>query len=191
MAVVRRIGIDPGHGGRDLGATRPGFIERDAVEMAAEVLHCYLVARDILPVHTRASGEDPWFFTRGVRTRNCAAVVSLHVNAHTSPAINGLEIYHWPGSKGGIGLANEIACRCPVGLVPSGRKECRIYSAKDDPRSDWLQRPRAVLRCHHPPAVLVELGYCSNPANRAYLQSGGLDAACVAIADAVVAWLAI
>jgi len=183
-----RVGIDPGHGGGDTGAAHGGYIERDLVNLAAEILHCYLVAHDVIPVHTRTAGENPWFITRGARTRSCDAVVSLHVNANDNPAINGLEIYHWPGSVVGKELANLIAVACPSELRPTDRGVCRIYEAVDssDKGKVWLQRPRSVMRYHRPPAVLVELGYITNAANRAYLANGGLDSSCRAITDALL-----
>jgi len=192
------IGIDPGHGDKDLGAVCGDsggvLVERETVERAAELLRDRLLDRGMSALLTRRVGSDPWFVTRGALTRGCAAVVSLHVNASRNPAANGMELYHWPQSTSGRALAVEIAACCPPALRPAGRIEgCRIIEASDDPSTtadDWKQRPRAVLRWHAPPAVLVELGYASHPGNRAYLLSEvGLLSAVTAVTDGVAEWV--
>lgn len=189
------IGIDPGHGAKDTGACVAGIAERDLVEEAAQFLHAYLSASSIKCLHTRTVGEDPPFVVRGWKTRQCDAVVSLHVNANVREQVDGMELYHWPNSKAGKALAGHIAVACPQRLKPTNRtgtRTPRIWSAADGPgaQDNWLQRPRAVMRWHRPPIVLVELGFLTNDDDREFLtRSGGLESAVICVADGLETWL--
>ena len=187
------VGIDPGHGWKNTGCVCDKLVERDRVEVTADILARCLEDRGIRSIKTRDRGKNPWFVTRGWRTRKCSAVVSIHINASSDDTTDGMELYYWPGSNRGRCLAEVIARRCPPELLPIGRKAgCRIYAATNKPsaKDDWLQRPRTVLRHHRPPAVLIELGYASNDRNRAYLMSKeGLEEVCWFVALAIDTWL--
>jgi N-acetylmuramoyl-L-alanine amidase len=94
--TVRRIVLDPGHGGKDPGAVWKGVHEKDLVldiaKKAAPVLRkmlgCeVLLTRDrdvFLPLEDR---------TAFANTHDADLFVSLHINAAPSHRLNGLETY--------------------------------------------------------------------------------------------------
>ena len=94
---VRRIVIDPGHGGKDPGAMAFGLKEKDIVLSVArktaeilEVRHNYevLLTRDsdtFLPLEER---------TAIANTQNADLFVSIHVNAHPQKSVKGVETFY-------------------------------------------------------------------------------------------------
>lgn len=94
---VKRIVLDPGHGGKDPGAMAFGFKEKNIVLKIAnklapvlrEQLGCeVLLTRDkdiFIPLEER---------TAIANTENADLFVSLHINAHPSDKVRGLETYY-------------------------------------------------------------------------------------------------
>lgn len=94
---VRKIVLDPGHGGKDPGAMAFGMKEKDIVLSIAKQLapiiekelHCeVLLTRDsdvFIPLEER---------TAIANTSNADLFVSLHINAHPSNKVRGLETYY-------------------------------------------------------------------------------------------------
>ena len=94
---VKKIVIDPGHGGKDPGAMAFGMKEKDIVLSIAKKLapilekelHCeVLLTRDqdvFIPLEER---------TAIANTKNADLFVSLHINAHSSAKVRGLETYY-------------------------------------------------------------------------------------------------
>lgn len=94
---VKKIIIDPGHGGKDPGAMAFGMKEKNIVlDIAKKLapilkkeLHCeVLLTRDhdiFIPLEER---------TAIANTENADLFISLHVNAHPSAKVRGLETYY-------------------------------------------------------------------------------------------------
>ncbi len=94
---VRKIILDPGHGGKDPGAMAFGLKEKDIVlDLATKLapilekeLHCQVILtrnQDVfIPLEER---------TAIANTQNGDLFVSLHVNAHPSAQVRGLETYY-------------------------------------------------------------------------------------------------
>lgn len=94
---IRKIVVDPGHGGKDPGASAFGLKEKDIVlqigkklapilaeETGAEVI----LTRDtdvFIPLEER---------TAIANTQAADLFISLHINAHPSPKVHGLETYY-------------------------------------------------------------------------------------------------
>ncbi|WP_159441238.1 N-acetylmuramoyl-L-alanine amidase [Desulfopila aestuarii] len=94
---VKRIVLDPGHGGKDPGALANGLQEKDIVLKFAQQLKpaiekeigCeVLLTRDI---DTFISLEER---TAIANTQNADLFISIHLNAHPSPKVRGLETYY-------------------------------------------------------------------------------------------------
>jgi N-acetylmuramoyl-L-alanine amidase len=166
--VGKRIVIDPGHGGPDTGVVvRDGVLRWTEADLAFD-----LAAR--LEGRLAAAGMRV-HLTRGPRAtavipdRDRARLaneldadlfISIHVDAHANPAAEGVATYHY-GSGGGVtstvGERLAALVRREI-VVRSGLLDCRTHS------KNW-----EVLRLTRMPAVRVEVGYLTSPADRARL----------------------
>lgn len=94
---VKKIVIDPGHGGKDPGAIAYNIKEKDIV---------LKIAKELVPVLQKTLGcevlltRDTDVFvpleerTAIANTENADLFISLHVNAHPSSKVRGLETYY-------------------------------------------------------------------------------------------------
>ena len=94
---VKKIVLDPGHGGKDPGAMAFGLKEKDIV---------LAVAKQLAPVLAKELGceviltrQDDTFLSLEERTaiantQNADLFISLHINAHSSAKVRGLETYY-------------------------------------------------------------------------------------------------
>lgn len=85
-------------------------------------------------------------------------VISLHANASANSKANGIETLHFPESKEGIKLASKVQNRL-------------IHRSK---ASDRGIKPRGnlyVLKNVSAPAILIELGFITNPQEEAKLHN--------------------
>jgi N-acetylmuramoyl-L-alanine amidase len=94
---VKKIVIDPGHGGKDPGAIAFGLKEKDIV---------LDIAKKLAPVIEKELGcevlltrDSDVFISLEERTaiansENADLFVSLHINAHTSANVRGIETYY-------------------------------------------------------------------------------------------------
>ncbi|PIE72849.1 MAG: hypothetical protein CSA20_05995 [Deltaproteobacteria bacterium] len=94
---VRTIVIDPGHGGKDPGATGHGIKEKDVVLKLAKQLAPILKKElDCEVILTRE--EDVYIpleeRTAIANTKGADLFLSLHVNAHPAENIRGMETYY-------------------------------------------------------------------------------------------------
>lgn len=93
---VQKIVIDPGHGGKDPGAMAFGMKEKDIVLAVAKKLATILRAETGTEVIL--TREEDVFIPLEERTAIANAndadlFISLHLNAHPSPKVRGLETY--------------------------------------------------------------------------------------------------
>ncbi|MGB3221232.1 MAG: N-acetylmuramoyl-L-alanine amidase [Desulforhopalus sp.] len=94
---VKKIVIDPGHGGKDPGAIAFGLKEKDIVLDIAQKLAPVLAKE--LGCEVLLTRESDVFISLEERTaiansENADLFVSLHVNAHTSANVRGIETYY-------------------------------------------------------------------------------------------------
>jgi N-acetylmuramoyl-L-alanine amidase len=94
---VRKIVIDPGHGGKDPGASAFGLKEKTIV---------LEIAKKLAPILAEQTGaeviltrDDDVFIpleerTAIANTNEADLFISLHINAHPSPKVHGLETYY-------------------------------------------------------------------------------------------------
>lgn len=94
---VRKIVIDPGHGGKDPGASAFGLKEKNIV---------LNIAKRLAPILKKKTGAEV-ILTRNTdkyipleertaiaNTNEADLFISLHINAHPSPKVHGLETYY-------------------------------------------------------------------------------------------------
>lgn len=94
---VRKIVLDPGHGGKDPGAMAFGLKEKDIVLDLAKRLTPIL--KKELGCEVILTRNNDTFIpleerTAIANTQNADLFVSLHINAHPSPKVRGLETYY-------------------------------------------------------------------------------------------------
>lgn len=178
-----RIVIDPGHGGADSGAVGPGGTREKDVNLAvAKLLAGYLqpvagikLTRDSDRRLGGSESDDLAERVRIAETWRADYFISLHCNA-ASPAARGVETYAYkPGGKG-----EQLARAVQAGLVKAtgcpdrGVKFAGYY----------------VLRKTSMPAILVEMGFISNPGEEKLLDDPAFqDRLARAIAWSTAGWL--
>lgn len=94
---VKKIVVDPGHGGKDPGAMAFGMKEKDIVLEIAKQLAPVL--KNQLGCEVILTRNDDSFIpleerTAIANTENADLFVSLHINAHPSSKVRGLETYY-------------------------------------------------------------------------------------------------
>lgn len=167
------IVIDAGHGGIDPGANRPGVLEKEINLEIALHLRDVLKSYDAKIILTRdtdveLSGLCDNEKVRGRYQRDLNArvemiqesdadlFVSVHANASSNPKRRGIVCYYAAKSEAGKKLAYAI------------QEQLRMIASichEAEPANFF------VLRHNKVPAVLVEVGFITNPEERALLQS--------------------
>jgi len=109
---VRRVCIDPGHGGKDPGAYRRGrYREKDLVLPVSRMLAAELRRRGLEVVMTRERdvfvelNERPAIAAR----KGADLFVSIHMNSIAKSWIRGVEIFYCDGKYDPMGLAAEAS----------------------------------------------------------------------------------
>ncbi|KJS01000.1 MAG: hypothetical protein VR68_05985 [Peptococcaceae bacterium BRH_c4a] len=159
--------VDPGHGGYDPGAVRGGVLEKEINLQIALKLKKYLEetgARVILTrcgdynlavagLHKReAHRYDLSKRLEMMRQSNACLFVSIHANCMYSRTSGGPEVFYHQQSEDGKMLAECI--QEELRSIPGVRKRlCKT--------SNYY-----VLHNAGKPAVLVEVGFISNPSER-------------------------
>ena len=157
--------IDPGHGGRDGGATALSDTpEKDLNLDIALALRDYLTAAGIDVIMTRAEdimlsdGEGGTNKTQDLRARlkiaqstENAVFVSIHMNSFPIEKYSGLQVYYSNGSEESLSLARAIQDKANETLCSGSNR--KVKNAGDD---IYLLNE---LQC---PAILVECGFLSN-----------------------------
>ncbi len=189
--------LDPGHGGAvETGAVGSnGLVERDLNLAVARRTSLVLAERGVTAVLTRTGDYRMPLATRaGIANRlEARAMVSIH---HNAPAGN-------PSTEPGTEIfvkQDDAESRRLGGTIYRS-----VFEALDRFDIDWQTAPDAgvlavindsgedsygMIRRPEMPAVLVELGYLANPAEaELFATDAYLEAASVALADGIEAWL--
>jgi len=160
--------LDIGHG-IDNPKAYAGFSEFDYNQRLAEAIIPVAIRNGFMPVLAQGFNKT----TVGLTSRynvydSCKVGFSLHVDAHSNLAVNGLSLYHWITSKSGKKLAETYAevfgeYETPIRLM-------KVDEADADP-SDGTYDNMGILRETAPPFILVEHGYKTNNSDRDYLST--------------------
>ncbi|RJQ25516.1 MAG: N-acetylmuramoyl-L-alanine amidase [Peptococcaceae bacterium] len=181
--------LDPGHGGRDPGATGPGGTrEKDVVLPIAKKLAEILTSAGIKVKLTRTDDSDVGLAER-VKISNAAGAdifISIHANAFTNPQAKGMEVWTARGQGAADPIAESIADAL-ITVFPDLVFRADVSDGDKDKEAGFY-----VLRWTDAPAVLVELAFISNPAEEALLKMPDYQAkAAGAIANGVLKHLGI
>jgi len=155
----KRIVLDPGHGGADRGATVGGVSEADLAWDLVRRLEGRMVATGMEALISRGPHACPPDADRAGFANEAGAdlFLSLHVDANSSAAAQGVAGFHFGTGNGttstvGEALAGFIQREI---VARTGMVDCRIH-----PKT-W-----EVLRLTRMPAVRTEIGYLTNPQDR-------------------------
>ena len=150
--VLPVVVIDPGHGGKDPGATGVnGVREKDVVLEVARELAQKLSKR--LPVIVKLTRADDSYLSLderiGLAPPGTALFLSLHANACGNPDARGVEVFYGDGAPARAALLGHrmmTALRIGVGEVRGHARPARFRVLVDNPT----------------PSALIEIGYLTH-----------------------------
>lgn len=174
-----RILIDPGHGGADPGAVHDGVRECDINLTIARQLLALVDAAGMAGRMTRHADYSVSLEDRCQieHLTEPDIFLSLHCNSFTSPGVSGLEVFTSIGTTAADAAAQYVA-QALKNTFPASRFRADISDGDDDKEANFY-----VLNNTKCPAMLVEMGFLSDPQERAWLQDKAIQGL---IAEALV-----
>lgn len=164
--TLHTVWIDAGHGGADPGASAAGVNEKDINLQIANHL-CGLLDDMGYTVNTTRIKDSTISLAKRTTEANKSGAeifLSLHVNASDNSEAAGVEVYHLKGgSEESVAFANICAKKLTALLPPVSSNAKRRKTVKG--------ATYHVLRETAMPAVLVEVGFITNEAERKRLLS--------------------
>ncbi len=196
---VRTVFVDIGHGGRDPGTAHNGLVERDVVLDIGKRVGKLLVSHGFKVVYSRTTDVTVPLSSRPVRANEVGAdlFVSIHVNAFSNASISGFETYYLDFSRNSAAsrvatLENSVSDKSLGDLQDVLAKMLLNVRTKESTGlAKAIQRttiaqlrkqgfstknggtrsaPFHVLIGTSMPAVLVEVGYCTNKKEAKWLK---------------------
>ena len=174
--------LDPGHGGKDLGGEVTGSLhEKDlTLEIAQDIENALKNNKNIRILLTRSEDRDVSLATRLQITEKEKPdlLISLHVNAGFDRKASGFEVYY-PGFGGlaepsgdGKAIAKDMVKNK---VLNESNRFGHIVLKRLDPvfprgNRNLRDAPMAIFKNPSTPAVLVEIGFATNPEDRKRLQ---------------------
>lgn len=152
----KRIVIDPGHGGQDLGVAASGLREADIAWDLARRLEGRMKATGMEALISRGPNHSPTEAERAQFANDAGAdlFLSLHSDGNRSPKAQGVASFHFGTGNGTTSTVGELL----AGFIQrelaarTGLLDCRTHY------KTWEIFTRT--RC---PAVRIEIGYLTNP----------------------------
>jgi len=188
-----RVALDPGHGGKDLGARGPtGLLEKNVCLALARNLALRLETRYQV-ILTRSDDYQVELRQRTAIANQAEADlwVSLHTGAGYAHAARGIVLYYYAdaGQRQPVDDMERMVPaddpqqwnqtqkrHQPASLELATALKKRLDSVPDAPQCSIRGAPLAVLEGADMPAVLIEIGNITHPATEARLaalQDGG------------------
>ncbi len=187
--VTPMVVIDPGHGGRDPGASGVnGVLEKDIVLALATKLAERLPQR--LRVDTMLTRHDDSYIALDQRLpppdSNAALFLSLHANAASDPTAHGPEIFY----GGGRVRTASLGLESPQAILLGQTVEQSLRTHLGFVRAGARPAGFAVLARNPVPSVLVEIAYLTHKQDADRLQDGAYQEDLLeALTEAVAAYL--
>lgn len=198
--TVRTVLIDPGHGGKDPGAQGlDGLVEKNVNLRFAKILGNDLTAKGFKVLYTRTTDTFIPLETRTemANTKGADLFISIHCNSHSDRGTSGMETYslNLANSQDAVRVAarenassskrisdlQAILTDLMLSAKTIESRDLARYVQKrslDDLHGPFATRDRGpheapffVLIGANMPAVLVELGYVTNPTEAKHLAS--------------------
>jgi len=156
-SIKKTILIDPGHGGSDCGAIRDNTNEKDINLDVANRVKDELINKGYDVMMTRHNDifvSLPDRVALAAKT-NADVFVSIHVNSSVKPEITGVETHYYRQES--MSLAQSV--------------HSSLASAVQSPNRGLFKSKFYVINHTTMPAILVEIGFLSNDAERLQLIS--------------------
>lgn len=196
---VRTIMIDAGHGGKDPGAVANGLQEKKLNLRMAKILGGKLKDQGF-EVHYTRTGDSFIPLeerTAMANAKNADLFISIHCNAHKDKTAKGLEVYYLnlatdaqavrvAARENGVSAKKISDMQFILSdlMLNSKINESRQMAALVEEETLRVMRPKYSLSSHgskgaffyvltgaRMPSILVELGYLTNPAEAARLNT--------------------
>ena len=192
--TIQTVMIDPGHGGKDPGAVHGDIYEKDINLSVAKTLGAKLKKQgfDVLYTRTKDVFVPLEERTALANSKKADLFISLHVNSHRKANVQGFELYslNLAKSKDAVRVAareNAVSVKKISDLqviltdlmlntkIKESKQLAKSLHAKTLAHSRQFysvrdhgvrEAPFYVLMGAKMPAVLVEMGYLSNPTER-------------------------
>ncbi len=144
--------IDPGHGGADVGATRNGIYEKDIVLDVSNRVAELLRKKGYEVYMTRDNDATMSLQERVEYSENVDPdmFISIHVNSSNSDAPNGIETHYYKDNSLDVAKSVHASLLNNVKANNRGLFKSKFY----------------VINHTTAPAILVEIGFLSNPTER-------------------------
>ncbi|HHT26447.1 MAG TPA: N-acetylmuramoyl-L-alanine amidase [Firmicutes bacterium] len=158
------VALDAGHGGKDPGAIgQSGLYEKTVTLQVARLVQELLIAAGVEALLTRDSDarldttqrRDLLARVGIAEEAQVDLLISIHCNAFRLSSVRGPSTFYQAGSAQGKALATHIQ-QALIAAMGYGRQE---------PHAD----DHLITRVSSMPAVIVELGYLTNPADERLL----------------------
>ena len=160
----KTIYLDPGHGGRDSGATYKDIYEKDINLIMCKKIEQYLVSKGATVYLTRESDID--LSTTSVNKKrsdltnraklinksNANMYISIHLNYISNGQWKGLQIFYNNKNKENEIIANKLTSY--------------LYETSTNIREPKKENIYYMYKQIKVPGVLIELGFLSNPNDR-------------------------
>ncbi len=147
--------LDPGHGGADCGALRNNINEKSITLDVSKRVESLLKKKGYEVIMTR-NGDDTVSLQERVdisENYNPDIFVSIHVNSSNSESPNGLETHYYKDNSLQLAKTVHASMLNNIKAENRGLFKSKFY----------------VINHTTAPAVLVEIGFLSNPSERAQL----------------------
>lgn len=147
--------IDPGHGGTDCGATRNGIYEKNITLDISKRVYDLLTAKGVDVYMTRDDDSSVSLQERVDISENINpdVFISIHVNSSNSESPNGLETHYYKDNSLTLAKTVHASMLNHIKAHNRGLFKSKFY----------------VINHTTAPAVLVEIGFISNTAERGQL----------------------
>lgn len=152
---VKKVVIDAGHGGSDYGAIRENINEKDITIDVSKQVRDMLVKKGYIVQMTRDSDEYVSLQDRVAISENFDAdiFISIHVNSSTGTEASGIETHYYHQESLFLAQTVHSALASAINTKNRGLFKSKFY----------------VINHTTAPAILIEIGFLSNPAERAQL----------------------
>ena len=188
--------IDPGHGGNEKGAVHGGVVEAELALQIAKKLHRRLSKDKRFKVQLLRNSDTTLELESRVNRSekfNADLFISLHANANPNPKARGTEFYiqnqldaeeealFLAHTEHSVSKEQEKRPKDDVDAIlfdlQKSHKILKSYQVSSYLRKRWTSQPKKMIRQgpfyvlsqNQIPAVLIEVGYLSNPKERKQL----------------------